>query len=163
MTDSQRRTALVATGRTPPLAHPRPPGQRGTAITYGTYDLFHVGHVRLFQRIKAERDFLIVAVSTDAFNAIKGKKSVMPYADRLELVRACRFVDLAIAEQHWDQKESDIAAYGVDAFYMGDDWAGRFDHLRALCDVNYLPRTDGVSSTLLKQDVVGASVQQPAG
>ncbi|EHR69060.1 cytidyltransferase-related enzyme [Burkholderiales bacterium JOSHI_001] len=161
MTDSDRRAALVVTGRTPPLAHPRPGGPLGTAITYGTYDLFHVGHVRLFQRIKARCDFLVVAVSTDEFNAIKGKKSVMPFADRLELVRSCRYVDLAIAENGWEQKESDIAAYGVDAFYMGDDWSGRFDHLKTLCDVHYLPRTDGVSSTLLKQDVVVASAQPP--
>jgi glycerol-3-phosphate cytidylyltransferase len=149
-----RDHALVPTGTQPPLAHPRPRGARGTAITYGTYDLFHVGHVRLFQRIRLQYDFLIVAVSTDEFNAIKGKKSVMPFADRLELVRSCRFVDLAIAENGWQQKESDIAAYGVDAFFMGDDWRGRFDHLAALCDVHYLPRTEGVSSTLLKQDVV---------
>jgi glycerol-3-phosphate cytidylyltransferase len=156
-----RHRALVATGSLPAREHPRPAGQRGTAITYGTYDLFHVGHVRLFQRIKERCDFLIVAVSTDEFNAVKGKASVMPFADRLELVRSCRFVDLAIAENGWDQKESDIAAYGVDAFYMGDDWTGRFDHLKALCDVHYLPRTNGVSSTLLKHDVVAAVKPAP--
>jgi glycerol-3-phosphate cytidylyltransferase len=127
---------------------------RTTAITYGTYDLFHVGHVRLFQRIRQRFDFLIVAVSTDEFNATKGKRSVMPFADRIELVRSCRWVDLAIPETCWEQKEQDVVVYGADAFIMGDDWRGRFDHLNALCDVIYLPRTEGVSSSLLKQDVV---------
>jgi glycerol-3-phosphate cytidylyltransferase len=127
---------------------------RTVAITYGTYDLFHIGHVRLFQRIKARYDRLIVAVSTDEFNAIKGKRSVVPFADRIEMVRACRYVDLAIAESDWSQKARDIAHYGVDAFVMGSDWDGRFDELKSLCEVVYLPRTEGVSSSLLKQDVV---------
>jgi glycerol-3-phosphate cytidylyltransferase len=135
------------TVRTPPDA------RRGTAITYGTYDLFHVGHVRLFRRIKERYGFLIVAVSTDAFNAVKGKKSAMPFEDRIEIVRACRYVDLAIAENDWAQKESDIREYGCTAFVMGDDWTGRFDHLRALCEVVYLPRTGGVSSSELKAGI----------
>ena len=148
-----------------PAARPAParaaPGRRAlgagdgevVAITYGTYDLLHVGHVRLFERIKRHADRLIVAVSTDRFNALKGKTSVVPFADRLELVRACRFVDHTIAEDGWDQKERDIAHYGVDLFVMGDDWAGRFDHLAALCEVRYLTRTEGVSSSALKQTV----------
>jgi glycerol-3-phosphate cytidylyltransferase len=130
---------------------------RTVAITYGTYDLFHVGHVRLFERIKERFDFLIVAVSTDEFNAVKGKKSVVPFADRLEMVRACRHVDLAIAEQDWAQKESDIVRFGCDAFVMGSDWQGRFDTLKTLCEVIYLPRTEGVSSTELKQAVTATS------
>lgn len=127
------------------------------ALTYGTFDLFHVGHVRLFERIKRHYDQLIVAVSTDEFNAIKGKTAVMPFADRVAMVRACRWVDQVIAEENWDQKERDIAGHGVHAFVMGDDWSGRFDHLRRLCDVLYLPRTEGVSSSLLKQQVAGAA------
>lgn len=127
---------------------------RTVAITYGTYDLFHIGHVRLFQRIKARYERLIVAVSTDEFNAVKGKRSVVPFADRIEMVRACRYVDLAIAENDWAQKARDIAEHGVDAFVMGSDWEGRFDELKSLCEVVYLPRTEGVSSSLLKQDVV---------
>jgi glycerol-3-phosphate cytidylyltransferase len=122
-----------------------------TAITYGTYDLLHVGHVRLFKRIKDRFDFLIVAVSTDEFNARKGKRSVMPFADRLELVRSCRYVDLVIAERDWSQKARDIVTYGADAFVMGSDWEGRFDELKSLCEVIYLPRTEGVSSSELKQ------------
>ena len=135
-------------------ARAAPDAPRGTAITYGTYDLFHVGHVRLFRRIKERYGFLVVAVSTDAFNAVKGKKSVVPFEDRIEIVRACRYVDLAIAENDWAQKEHDIREYGATAFVMGDDWAGRFDHLAALCEVVYLPRTGGVSSTGLKDHVV---------
>lgn len=126
------------------------------ALTYGTYDLFHVGHVRLFQRIKQRFDRLVVAVSTDEFNALKGKKSVVPYADRVEMVRACRWVDEVIAETDWAQKERDVVAHGADAVVMGSDWEGRFDHLKPLCEVVYLQRTEGVSSTELKADVVAA-------
>lgn len=121
-----------------------------TAITYGTYDLFHIGHVNLFRRIKERWGRLIVAVSTDEFNALKGKKSAVPFADRIELVRACRYVDLAIPETDWAQKADDIRRYHADAFVMGDDWLGKFDELKALCEVVYLPRTDGVSSSELK-------------
>lgn len=123
------------------------------AITYGTFDLFHVGHVNLFRRIKQRCDQLIVAVSTDEFNAVKGKQSVMSFADRSALVAACRYVDEVIAESNWQQKEQDIVRLQADLFVMGDDWAGRFDHLSALCEVVYLPRTEGVSSTALKQSV----------
>lgn len=133
-----------------------PPPVPTLALTYGTFDLFHVGHVRLFQRIRQRFDRLVVAVSTDEFNAIKGKKSVVPFADRVEMVRACRFVDEVIAETDWTQKEADIARYAADALVMGGDWTGRFDPLGALCDVVYLPRTEGVSSTELKADVVAA-------
>lgn len=123
------------------------------AITYGTYDLFHIGHVRLFRRIKERWDFLVVAVSTDEFNALKGKKSAVPFADRIELVRACRYVDLAIPEDSWDQKTRDIQSHRAQAFVMGDDWLGRFDELKTLCQVVYLPRTQGVSSSELKQHI----------
>jgi glycerol-3-phosphate cytidylyltransferase len=126
---------------------------RTVALTYGTYDLFHIGHVRLFERIKRRYGFLVVAVSTDEFNALKGKRSVVPFADRLAMVQACRHVDLAIAETCWEQKESDVLRYGADAFVMGSDWQGRFDFLKPLCEVVYLPRTEGVSSTELKQAV----------
>jgi cytidyltransferase-related domain len=135
---------------------PRRAPKKGTAITYGTFDLFHIGHLNLFRRIKDMFDVLIVAVSTDEFNSSKGKRAWVPFSDRLEIVRSCRFVDLAIPETCWNQKERDIATYGVDAFVMGNDWVGHFDHLRALCDVIYLPRTDGISTTMLKQQVAEA-------
>jgi len=141
----------------PPLRSVSRPGERaGTvALTYGTFDLFHVGHVRLFERIRRRYDRLIVAVSPDEFNAGKGKQAVVPFADRVAVVQACRWVDEVIAETCWDQKSADVVAHGVDAFVMGDDWHGRFDFLKPLCDVVYLPRTEGVSSSLLKQQVVG--------
>jgi glycerol-3-phosphate cytidylyltransferase len=123
------------------------------AITYGTYDLFHIGHVNLFRRIKERFGTLIVAVSTDDFNAIKGKRSAVRFEDRIEMVRACRYVDLAIAEAGWGQKERDIVEHGADAMVMGSDWTGRFDELKSLCEVVYLPRTDGVSSSELKQHI----------
>lgn len=125
-------------------------------ITYGTFDLFHVGHVRLFERIRRHCDRLIVAVSTDEFNALKGKRSVVPFADRVDMVRACRYVDEVIPETAWAQKEEDILRHGVGLFAMGGDWAGHFDHLQALCRVLYLPRTDGVSSSALKASIQGA-------
>jgi glycerol-3-phosphate cytidylyltransferase len=123
------------------------------ALTYGTFDLFHIGHVRLFERIRQRCDRLVVAVSTDEFNAIKGKRSVMPFTDRVAMVKACRHVDEVIAEEDWAQKPRDIRAFGVDLFVMGDDWAGRFDELKQFCEVLYLPRTLGVSSTELKQSI----------
>lgn len=135
-----------------PRPFARPPGAM-VAITYGTYDLFHIGHVRLFERISQRFGFVIAAVSSDEFNAIKGKKSEVPFADRIEMVRACRFVDLAIAENGWEQKEHDILHFGADAFVMGSDWSGRFDHLKSLTEVIYLPRTEGISSTELKQSI----------
>lgn len=147
-------TVVAPLRRTPPAA---PDASIGTALTYGTFDLFHVGHLRLFRRIKERYRFLIVAVSTDAFNAVKGKRSVVPFDDRIEIVRSCRYVDLAIAEHDWAQKEDDIRQYGVTAFVMGDDWRGSFDHLDPICKVIYLPRTVGVSSSELKASVVSGS------
>ena len=122
-----------------------------TIITYGTFDLFHVGHVRLLQRLADLGDRLIVACSTDEFNALKGKTTAVPYADRVEVLQACRYVDQVIPEENWAQKRDDIARLGADMFAMGDDWVGKFDDLRDLCDVLYLPRTENVSTTELKE------------
>lgn len=127
-----------------------------TVITYGTFDLFHVGHVRLLERLRALGDRLIVAVSTDEFNALKGKRAAVRFADRCEILRAVRHVDLVIPECNWGQKRTDIVHYGVDIFGMGDDWAGRFDDLKSLCEVIYLPRTDGISTTDLKREVAAS-------
>ncbi|WP_406870579.1 adenylyltransferase/cytidyltransferase family protein [Thioclava sp. 'Guangxiensis'] len=119
-------------------------------ITYGTFDLFHHGHVRLLQRLADLGDHLTVAVSTDEFNAIKGKRSSIPYAHRAEIVAACRYVDEVIPEEHWEQKRRDIERLEIDIFAMGDDWAGHFDDLSDLCEVIYLERTKDVSSTEIK-------------
>lgn len=134
----------------------RPGASPSVALTYGTFDLFHIGHLRLFERIKQRYDRLVVAVSTDEFNAKKGKKSVVPFGDRIAMVAACRWVDQVFAETDWGQKERDIITHGADAVVMGSDWEGRFDDLKALCEVVYLPRTEGVSSTELKAEVVAA-------
>jgi glycerol-3-phosphate cytidylyltransferase len=123
-------------------------------ITYGTFDLFHIGHLRILERTAALCDRLVVAVSTDEFNAQKGKRTAVPYADRAAIVGAIRHVDLVIAERAWEQKASDIAEHHVDVLVMGDDWSGRFDEYKRLCDVVYLPRTPGVSTTELRGHVV---------
>lgn len=122
-----------------------------TVITYGTFDLFHIGHLRLLERLGDLGDRLIVGVSTDEFNAGKGKNCVVPWADRAEIVGAIKGVDLVIAENSWDQKRRDIVEHQVDVFAMGDDWAGKFDDLADLCRVEYLPRTVGISTTGLKE------------
>jgi len=122
-----------------------------TVITYGTFDLFHIGHLRLLARARDLGDRLVVAISTDAFNAGKGKKTIVPYAQRAEIVSAIRLVDEVIPENSWEQKRRDIIDHKVNVFVMGEDWRGKFDELKNLCDVVYLPRTKGISSTEIKQ------------
>ncbi|TDQ36710.1 adenylyltransferase/cytidyltransferase family protein [Thiopseudomonas denitrificans] len=124
-----------------------------TILTYGTFDLFHIGHLRLLERLRAMGDRLVVGVSTDEFNASKGKKTVVPFADRLDIVRSLRCVDLAIAETCWEQKAQDIAEHQVSILGMGDDWAGKFDDLSSLCEVVYLPRTLGISTTDIRNQL----------
>lgn len=126
-----------------------------TAITYGTFDLFHIGHVRLLNSIKHKvgADKLIVAVSTEEFNTLKGKKSQFSFQERLEIVSSLRAVDEVILEHSWDQKIDDILKYNVKTFVMGDDWQGKFDFLKPHCDVVYLPRTCNISSTAIKQAI----------
>lgn len=120
-------------------------------ITYGSFDLFHIGHLRLLERLRALGDHLIVGVSTDAFNAGKGKKSFMPFEHRIDIVRSLKCVDLAIAEETWEQKIGDIKRHNVSIFGMGDDWTGRFDDLKTSCEVVYLPRTQDISSSSIKK------------
>jgi glycerol-3-phosphate cytidylyltransferase len=122
-----------------------------TIITYGTFDLFHIGHLRLLERLKSLGDRLIVAVSTDEFNELKGKKTVIPFKDRARIVESIKGVDLVIPETSWDQKVKDIQEYNVSVFAMGNDWEGKFDELKAYCEVVYLPRTEGISSSELKE------------
>jgi len=122
-----------------------------TVITYGTFDLFHVGHLNLLKRMRALGDRLIVGVSTDQFNEGKGKKTVVPFRDRISIVESIKYVDLAIPEESWHQKKDDIRAHCVDVFGMGDDWLGKFDDLKDECEVVYLPRTADISSTEFKK------------
>jgi glycerol-3-phosphate cytidylyltransferase len=119
-------------------------------ITYGTFDMFHIGHLELLKRIYELGDELIVAVSTDEFNDIKGKKTIIPYNQRAEIIKSLRYVDRVIPESSWHQKIDDIKKYDIDLFVMGDDWSGKFDFLKEYCEVLYLPRTEGISSTELK-------------
>ena len=126
-----------------------------TVITYGTFDLFHIGHLNLLRRAKELGDYLIVAVSTDEFNELKGKKCEIRDVDRMEIVRAIRYVDKVIPETSWDQKAKDIQKYNVDIVVMGDDWKGKFNDLREYCEVVYLPRTVGISTTQIKGDLKG--------
>lgn len=122
-------------------------------ITYGTFDLLHYGHINLLRRAKAYGDYMIVALSTDAFNAIKGKKSYFEYEKRKALLEAIRYVDLVIPEETWEQKISDIQEYHIDTFVMGDDWEGKFDYLKEYCEVVYLPRTPEISTTQIKTEL----------
>ena len=120
-------------------------------ITYGTFDVLHYGHINLLKRAKELGDYLIVALSSDEFNEIKNKKSYYSYEQRKTLLEACRYVDLIIPENNWEQKTDDIKKYDVDIFVMGDDWKGKFDFLKEYCEVVYLPRTPNVSSTQTKE------------
>lgn len=120
-------------------------------LTYGTFDLLHHGHIRLLQRAKSLGDHLTVAISADEFNLGKGKVCVYPYEERAYIVEAIRYVDKVIPETTWEQKIKDVQENDIDIFVMGDDWEGKFDFLKAYCQVIYLPRTEGISTTQTKQ------------
>jgi len=124
-----------------------------TIITYGTFDMFHIGHLKLLQRLKDMADELIVAVSTDEFNQGKGKKTLIPYEQRAEIVANIKCVDKVIPEKSWEQKIDDIKKYDVDIFAIGNDWEGKFDFLKEYCEVVYLERTENVSTTQLKKSL----------
>ncbi len=126
-------------------------------ITYGTFDLLHYGHIRLLKRARELGDYLIVACSTEELNAFKGKQSYHPYEERKAMLEAIRYVDLVIPESSWEQKIHDVTHYQVDVFTIGDDWEGEFDYLKEHCEVVYLPRTDGISSTKIRQDLEKAN------
>ena len=122
-----------------------------TVITYGTFDLFHLGHVRLLERISKLGDRLVVGLSTDDFNSIKGKEVIYPYSHRRDILLATKFVDHVFPETCWEQKRQDIIREQANVFAMGDDWAGRFDDLSDIVEVYYIPRTSEISSTEIKQ------------
>lgn len=122
-------------------------------ITYGTFDLLHTGHINILRRAKEYGDYLIVAISSDEFNALKNKKAYYSFEQRKLILEAIRYVDEVIPEHTWEQKVEDVQNNNVDVFVMGDDWEGKFDFLNEHCKVVYLPRTVGISTTKIKKDL----------
>lgn len=124
---------------------------RKKVITYGTYDLLHQGHINLLRRAKALGDYLIVGVTNDNFDRERGKLNVRNNVlERVEAVKATGLADKIIIEDYVGQKIDDIQKYDVDIFAIGSDWEGKFDYLKEFCEVIYLPRTEGISSTMLR-------------
>jgi glycerol-3-phosphate cytidylyltransferase len=124
-------------------------------LTYGTFDLLHYGHIEILRRAKALGDYLVVALSTDEFNESKGKVAYHSYETRKKMLEAIRYVDLVIPENCWEQKLNDVKEYHIDTVVMGSDWAGsdKFDYLKDYCEVVFLERTPGVSTTMIKNDL----------
>ncbi len=123
-------------------------------LTYGTFDLLHYGHIELLRRAKLLGDYLIVALSTDEFNLKKNKKAYYDYEIRKKMLEAIRYVDLVIPENTWEQKRNDVIKYKIDTVVMGDDWKGneKFECLKDICNVVFLPRTPDISTTKIKSD-----------
>jgi glycerol-3-phosphate cytidylyltransferase len=122
-------------------------------ITYGTFDLLHWGHINLLKRAKQLGDHLTVAISSDEFNELKNKKSYHSFENRKMILESIRYVDEVIAENDWEQKVADVVERDIDVFVMGDDWEGKFDFLKDHCEVVYLPRTIGISTSKIKNDL----------
>lgn len=128
-----------------------------TVLTYGTFDLFHKGHLRLIQRAKKLGDKLIIGLSTDDFNREKGKNSYFNFSERKQILSSLEEVNLIIPENSWDQKSQDIFNYKIDILVMGSDWEGKFDYLKPYCSVIYLPRTEAVCTTSIKEEINSAN------
>ena len=123
-------------------------------ITYGTFDHLHQGHINLLRRAKALGDYLIVGVTTEEFDLARGKTNIHDSIEtRIEAVKATGYADEIIVEDYVGQKVDDIVRLGVDIFAIGSDWKGKFDYLKKYCTVVYLPRTEGISSTMLREAV----------
>ncbi|WP_416145126.1 glycerol-3-phosphate cytidylyltransferase [Planococcus koreensis] len=123
-------------------------------ITYGTFDLIHHGHINILKRARGLGDYLVVGLSSDEFNALKGKAAYHSFEERKMILEAIKYVDEVIPENNWDQKVSDIKSKNIDLFVMGSDWEGKFDELQEYCDVIYLPRTEGISTTKIRTDLL---------
>lgn len=123
-------------------------------LTYGTFDTLHYGHIRLLERARAMGDHLTVGLSTNAFNALKGKTCHFDYDARHHLLSAIRYVDQVIPEDTWEQKIIDVQTHHIDIFTIGDDWEGQFDFLKDHCEVRYLSKTPKISSTEIRDKIV---------
>lgn len=129
-----------------------------TVITFGTFDVFHVGHLRVIERAAELGDRLVVGVSADALNIRKkGRAPVFSQAERLEIVAALKPVHEVFVEESLELKRDYILRFGADVLVMGDDWAGRFDEFRDVCEVVYLPRTPAISTTALIEKISSTS------
>ena len=118
-------------------------------ITFGTFDLFHIGHLNIFKRAKKIGDYLIVGISSDELNKIKGKQSIISLEDRLEIVKSICYVDEVFVEEKLELKDDYIKKYNADILVMGDDWKDKFNWVS--CDVVYFERTPNISTTQLKK------------
>lgn len=134
-----------------------------TVITYGTFDILHIGHINLLRRARALGDRLVVGLSTDEFNLGKHKSSLLNYDNRKMVLESIRYVDEVFPENNWEQKVDDIKRFGAGTFVMGHDWEGRFDFLSEFCEVVYLPRTEAISTTEIKQSLGGAAEEPKKG
>lgn len=132
-------------------------------LTYGTFDLLHWGHIRLLKRAKERGDYLVVGLSTDEFNQAKpGKQpSYHPYEVRKMMLESIKYVDLVIPESTWEQKRLDVAEHEIDEVVMGSDWEGspRFEYLREHCEVSYLSRTEGTSTSQIRRDLLFEAIE----
>jgi glycerol-3-phosphate cytidylyltransferase len=133
-----------------------------TVITFGTFDVLHVGHVRVLNRAAEFGDRLVVGVSSDALNfSKKGRNPVFSQEERLEIVANVKSVDQVFVEESLEQKREYVQQYAADVLVMGDDWAGKFDFLRDVCDVVYLPRTPSVSTTAIIEHITTTRTPAP--
>ncbi len=130
-------------------------------ITYGTFDLLHLGHVNLLRRARELGDHLTVALSTDEFNLGKGKQCCHSYSHRAAILDAIRYVDCIIPETCWEQKILDVLRLEINTFIIGNDWVGKFDFLKPYCEVVYLERTPDISTTSIKLNLAAASEVHP--
>lgn len=123
-------------------------------ITFGTFDIFHVGHLRILQRAKEFGDYLVVGVSSDALNfSKKNRYPIYSQEERIEIIRNLRFVDNVFLEESLELKRDYISKYKADLLVMGDDWLGKFDHLSDVCKIMYLPRTPAISTTAIIEKI----------
>lgn len=120
-------------------------------LTYGTFDLLHYGHFEYLKKAKEMGDFLVVGVSNDEFNHEKGKDSFYSFEIRKKMVSELRCVDLVIEQSSFEQKRNDIIKYNIDILVSSEDWLGKYDSLKDICEVVYLPRYKGISTTEIKK------------